>query len=67
MIRITIDIEEHNKRDVRLALEHISYLIEQGYPGGEGWNLEGEEQAYPKEGAQEQAKEDDDGTFDLID
>lgn len=64
MIRITIDIEEHNKRDVRLALEHISYLIEQGYPGGEGWKIDGSEEPYPKQDTQEEPLDDETPAFD---
>lgn len=43
MLKLEIKIEEHNRKDLLNALEHILFLIVDNHPHGDGWAVTGEE------------------------
>lgn len=43
MIKFKAEFEWHDREAVALQLEHISGLIRDNYPSGDGWSIEGEE------------------------
>jgi hypothetical protein len=45
MITLKATFEWHNKEAIALQCEHIAGLIRQGYPKGDGWEIEGKEEA----------------------
>ena len=58
MIKFKGEFEWNDKQAIILQLEHIGQLIQQGWTKGDGWEIEGKEQAEPKTEDDEEILED---------
>ena len=47
MLNFKTEFEGFKKKEIADELEHISMLIRQGYPSGDGWSMEGNEEKEP--------------------
>lgn len=47
-LKLTAEFIEKNREAVALELEHIAFLIRDGYPKGNGWQVEESEEKLPE-------------------
>lgn len=48
MINVKVNISVHDAQEAAIELEHISQLIHQGFPSGDGWEISGEVEKEPE-------------------